>query len=78
MNGVTHVIRLSAGHDANGNPRRLLVADLGTDWERIVDEGYLGTSTARIESAFGVASFTGYTLDITPRQYRDLLKLARP
>lgn len=77
VNGVRLVIRLDAGHDVNGNPRRLLVADLGRESQMVIDEGYGGTGVKRIESTFGLASYNGFTLAITPRQYRDLLKLAR-
>lgn len=77
MSDVT-VVRLRTTNDSNGNPRRLLVADLGSDREAVVEEGYNGDGLRFIARAFGeFAHYNGTTIDITPGQYRTLLKQAR-
>ncbi len=66
------IIRLDAGHDTNGNPRRVFVkldrfgAIIGT-W----DEQYLGPKAIpeRIRR-----QYLGTTFKTTPAEYRNLLK----
>jgi hypothetical protein len=73
-----NAIRLNAGNDGNGNPRRVYVIfssdGVITD---TVDEGYLGREALtqahpEFKSVF-VPSF-----ETTPRQYRRLVKLFDP
>jgi hypothetical protein len=44
---MSGVIRLNAGHDRNGNPRRLYVVIDGTTITDVIDEGYEGTGALR-------------------------------
>lgn len=76
------IIRFNAGHDCNGNPRRVYaVIDVKSgDIIRGIDEGYRG------EGAIDLAmpgfrqrpSFQGYsipTIATTPAQYREICRI---
>jgi hypothetical protein len=68
------VIRLDAGHDRNGNPRRVFVAL--DDHGNIIgceDEGYSGNAAAK--KRWPRAKW-GPTFATTPGEYRSLVKLA--
>jgi len=76
------IIRFDAGHDRNGNPRRVYaVIDVRTcDVVRGIDEGYRGESAIdRIVPGFRQRpSFQGYsipTFPTTPAEYRRLCKV---
>jgi hypothetical protein len=77
------VLRLSAGHDNSGNPRRLYVVMHPIRGILVaIDEGYSGEGA--IEEAYGPAIYAALskhlvgTIDTTPAQYRQLLKAKRP
>lgn len=66
-------IRLDAGNDTNGNPRRLFVvfSKAGTILETI-DEGYNGNSEVRKKYP---RHADGGTFATTPTEYRNLKKI---
>ena len=74
------VVRLDAGNDANGNPRRLFLIMNPGGIVAAVDEGYSGSSA--LVRAFGkdtgdklVRKYDlGGTINTTPGEYRSLLK----
>lgn len=71
---MTPIIRLDAGHDANGNPRRCYVVFTATmDIRAVYDEGYSGTYAVpkRLRRAASYAR----TFQTTPSEYRDLLRV---
>lgn len=76
-----HWIRLNAGKDTNGNPRRCYVALNKNIGERqpvaaVVDEGYAGLKA--VEDAFGAihaaAASRAPTFATTVKQYKELLR----
>lgn len=72
---MTLVIRLDAGHDRNGNPRRVFVAlDKHGDIIGACDEGYVSDAEAR--KRWPKAVF-GPTFATTPAEYRELVKRER-
>ena len=66
------VIRLNAGNDRNGNPRRVFVVfDSDGDIVDAIDEGYEGDDALR-----KLGYPTSYsTFKTTPAEYRDLLRI---
>jgi len=69
---VHAMIRLNAGNDRNGNPRRVYVG-LGADSEIVLvwDEGYQGHHAVP-EQLRAMAS-NAPTFDTSPREYKTLL-----
>lgn len=69
-------IKVNAGHDANGNPRRgwATINPRTGDMVDFVDEGYKGSSALRSECPKCVE---GPEFQVTPGEYRDLKKFAR-
>jgi len=65
------IIRLRTKHDVNGNPRRLFVLLENGNIKNVWDECYLGDLAVPAEYR---ALWSGTTFDITPSQYRALLK----
>lgn len=71
------IIRLNAGNDANGNPRRVFVLLENNTITKVWDEGYQGSQAVPQEYQH-ILRENGYdTFDTTPKQYRDLLKRFR-
>ena len=72
MNEVA--IRLNAGNDSNGNPRRIFVVinPCTDDIVDSIDEGYIGTSG--LFKKYPSVNYTGTTIDTSPSQYRELKK----
>lgn len=69
-------IKVNAGYDVNGNPRRGWMITSCQKGEMIdfVDEGYHGSSILTKEHPRAVQ---GPELEVTPREYRDLKRAAR-
>jgi hypothetical protein len=68
-------LHLNAGHDRNGNPRRLwVVLNADGDIAAVFDEGYNGTG--ELIQHFPKA-IIALELDITPEQYKSLLKMVK-
>ncbi len=65
------VIKLNAGLDKNGNPRRLFVGmkPEGVVW--IADEGYGGVPKHLTKGAYVIMD-----IDITPAEYKRLIRYA--
>ena len=67
------VIKLNAGNDVNGNPRRVFVVLDGEGIVKAIDEGYAGT--ANLEKHFpGLKGCNVDTFETTPKEYRTLLR----
>jgi len=67
------IVKVNAGNDRNGNPRRgWLVFSPQRGASTFFDEGYLGIHAVPIE--LRAAARITPELEITPRQYRALLK----
>ncbi len=69
---MAEIIRLNAGNNRNGNPRRVFVeiskgAITGT-W----DEGYDGSGAIPARKR---NKWSGLTIDTTPAEYRDLISM---
>jgi hypothetical protein len=69
---MSAVVVLDAGHDRNGNPRRIL-------WHprtgRTADEGYEGDGPRRLCETFGLAhAEVVHRAPITATEYRGILK----
>ncbi|HEY5606258.1 MAG TPA: hypothetical protein VIL45_07045 [Thermoplasmata archaeon] len=77
---MSSIIRLDAGHDRNGNPRRcyLLLSGEG-EILAVANEGYRGSGA--IPDSWNLPSghrrTIGVTLATTPAEYRELVKLPR-
>ncbi len=76
MKVVYAVLHLNAGHNVNGNPRRIYVC-IGRDGQAFdaIDEGYAGISA--LESKYPSLRkkpIYPVVLDTTPAQYRALLR----
>jgi len=65
------MIKVNAGNDRNGNPRRGWLY-IGRRGSKFFDEGYLGTGA--VPPSLRSAARDAPELEITPRQYRALLK----
>ncbi len=70
------LIRLDAGNDINGNPRRCYYR---VDWERmrhkgphVWDEGYHGVNA--VPSRLRLAAIHAPTFATTPKEYRALVR----
>jgi hypothetical protein len=61
-------IRLDAGHDTNGNPRRVYLTFQSGNLIATYDEGYMGT--AAITNAHHRAAYGGMSIPTTPKEYR--------
>lgn len=59
------IIKLNAGNDRNGNPRRVFVELCGNIINRVHDEGYSGD----------IKDYSGIEFATTPAEYRRLLRL---
>ena len=70
---MTELLRFNAGNDTNGNPRRIFAEIASGQVSRVWDEGYEGYLA--VPSPLQDAAKSCTTLAITPRQYRDLLKI---
>jgi hypothetical protein len=68
------VIRLNAGNDRNGNPRRVYVVLDGGAILKAYNEGYSGFSSVLEDAAFELAK-NAPTFATTPAEYRSILKL---
>lgn len=69
MTTATHYQHLNAGHDTNGNPRRVFVLyDATGAIVRAIDEGYCRTP-AELRTLIQLPGF-----DIKPADYRTLLR----
>lgn len=66
-------IRLNAGHDTNGNPRRVYVVLRDGQLFDAIDEGYHGSS-ALADKYPQFADKPVYTFATTPKEYRQLVK----
>jgi hypothetical protein len=66
------IIRLNAGNDANGNPRRVFIqiSSKGLILDAW-DEDYLGESAIPEDHR---KNYSGLTLMVTPGTYRDVIK----
>lgn len=73
--GMSLAIKVNAGHDSNGNPRRGWMITSCSKGETLdfVDEGYHGSSILRREYPRAVV---GPEFQVTPGQYRDLKRTA--
>jgi hypothetical protein len=71
---MTELIRLNAGNDRDGNPRRIYAELAAGQVSRAWDEGYDGPHAVPVELRHAAANCA--TLSITVAQYRALLKLA--
>jgi hypothetical protein len=71
---MTELIRLNAGNDRNGNPRRIYAELAAGQVSRAWDEGYAGPHAVPADLRHAAANCA--TLSITAAQYRALLKLA--
>jgi hypothetical protein len=70
---MTEILRFNAGNDTNGNPRRIFAEIASGQVSRVWDEGYEGHHAVPPNLRTAAANCT--TLPITPKGYRDLLKL---
>ncbi len=70
------VVKIRAGHTVNGNPRRgwVVMNSRTGDMVDFVDEGYTGEAALRRQFPHAVH---GVTLEVVPREYRDLLREAK-
>lgn len=66
-------IRLNAGHNSNGNPRRVFVTLAAGDIVAAYDEGYAGTGA--ITNRHHRAVYGGLTFATTPAEYRALVRV---
>lgn len=65
------IIRLNAGNDRNGNPRRVFVHLVAGMTRAVYDEGYRGTAAIPENLR---ALYKGETFLTTPAQRQELLK----
>ena len=70
---MTELLRFNAGNDTNGNPRRIYAEIASGNVSRVWDEGFDGYQAVPPE--LRNASKNCATLSITPKQYRELLKI---
>ena len=70
--GIPCLIRLNAGNDVNGNPRRLFVTFQGGLFLNVWDEGHEGSAVLppELQARAGDA----ISIPTTPGKYRELLK----
>lgn len=73
--GMSIAIKVNAGHDTNGNPRRgwMITSCQKGDVLDFIDEGYRGSSILRREHPRAVE---GPELRVTPGEYQDLKRTA--
>lgn len=72
MRNVHSMIRLNAGNDVNGNPRRVYVHMVNGNIRAAYDEGYAGAACVPFKLA--TLATNACTFETTPREYRQLLK----
>lgn len=74
--GIHLAVKVNAGHDTNGNPRRgwATINPRTGDMVDFVDEGYRGSSALKGACPKCVE---GPEFQVTPGEYRDLKKFAR-
>jgi hypothetical protein len=66
-------IRLNAGNDRNGNPRRVyVILDQDNGIKAVYDEGYRGYDA--VPDIYRKIAQTAPTFATTPREYREILK----
>ena len=65
-------IRFDAGHDTNGNPRRVFVVLEGGDIVTTYKEEY--NSVKAIKNPFHRRAYNGLTFETTTAEYRALVK----
>jgi hypothetical protein len=70
---MTELLRFNAGNDTNGNPRRIYAEIASGNVSRVWDEGFDGHQAVPAELQNAAKNCA--TLTVTPRQYRDLLKI---
>lgn len=70
---MTEILRFNAGNDRDGNPRRLYAEIAAGQVSRVWDEGYDGYNAVPPELRTAAANCG--TVPITPKGYRDLLKI---
>lgn len=71
-------IHVNAGNSKMGNPRRAYIVLDGAEIEAVVDEGYYGHGALEhASSRYKDIPVMEIRLDVTPAQYRDLIKLGR-
>jgi len=70
---MTELLRFNAGNDTDGNPRRIYAEIASGQVSRVWDEGYDGPHA--VPPNLRTAAANCATLPITPKGYRDLLKL---
>lgn len=73
-----YMIRLDAGHDQNGNPKRCYVLYFvglsgGVTIENVWTEGY--SSCSAVPPEYCVMAHTAPTIPTTPSYYREMIKL---
>ena len=67
---MSEIIRLNAGNDRNGNPRRVFVEISKGSLTGAWDEGYNGSDAIPSRKR---NKWTGLTINTTPAEYRDLI-----
>lgn len=72
---MSEIIRLNAGNDRNGNPRRVFVEIAKGQITGAWDEGYEGSHPIPTPKR---SKWGGLTLMTTPAQYRDILGMKLP
>ncbi len=70
---MTELLCFNAGNDTNGNPRRIFAEIASGQVSRVWDEGFDGYQAVPLPLRDAAKQCA--TLAITPRQYRDLLKI---
>ncbi len=66
------IIKLNAGNDKNGNPRRLFIGMKPQGVVFIADDGYSGFPTKLAKGAY-----TLMDIDTTPAEYKRLIAFAK-
>ncbi len=72
MNSMT-TIRLNAGNDSNGNPRRVFVTLIGGEIEATYDENYRGVDAITKKSHR--EAYKGCTIKTSVSEYKELLTI---
>ena len=70
-------IKINAGNDRNGNPRRgWIIADDHGRFVDFVDEGYSGSGALRVSPYVNFPS-TDAAIDVLPSTYKDALRQSK-
>ncbi len=72
---MSEILRLNAGHDGNGNPRRVFIEIVRGRITGVWDEGVEGSHSIPGRKR---SKWQGLTLMTTPAEYRDLLARKLP